>query len=119
MNKKLLSTSVIPPSLETRSRIKRAFLIATGCILVLFAMALRGHPQEPTPPAVLRVESQLVTLDVVVTDTKGNIVKNLDRGDFSIYENGVEQEIRTFDAPQILNPLPERPPKDNSGRDDW
>ena len=51
--------------------------------------------QVPT----LTVNARIVVLDVVVTDAAGNIVTSLKREDFSIYEDGVLQPIRSFQAP--------------------
>jgi VWFA-related protein len=40
---------------------------------------------------------RLVVLDMVVTDAKGNVVTNLKRENFHVEEEGVPQEIETFD----------------------
>jgi VWFA-related protein len=74
--------------------------------------------QNSTAPATLRVRSQLVVLDVVVTDVKGNIVTNLTQGDFSIFENGVQEEVRSFDPPKANTP-PAEVLKDKNGHDHW
>lgn len=54
--------------------------------------------QQSTAPAI-KVNVRLVTLDIVVTDKKGNPVTNLTRDDFKVYEDGQEQTIRTFEPP--------------------
>lgn len=46
----------------------------------------------------LQVKSQLVVLDVVVTNKKGQAVGNLTRDSFKVYENKVQQPILTFEA---------------------
>src|SRR3954463_8808358 len=43
---------------------------------------------------VLRVNTSLVTVPVSVMDRNGRYIPNLGRGDFHIYEDGVEQRIR-------------------------
>lgn len=48
----------------------------------------------------LKVQSQIVQLDVVVTDKQGNIVNNLSKDDFEVYEDDMKQRIRQFEAPQ-------------------
>ena len=48
---------------------------------------------------VLKLKSDLVILDVVATDDKGKVVEGLKKEDFSVYENGVLQTIRTLEAP--------------------
>jgi VWFA-related protein len=67
----------------------------------------------------LRVQSQLVILDVVVTDKAGHLVTNLSRDDFEVSENGTLQEIRNFDAPHKIDTIPVTAPKDKFGREDW
>jgi VWFA-related protein len=48
------------------------------------------------PQAALRVETDLVEVSVVVRDTRGRAVAGLDRGDFTIYDEGKKREITTF-----------------------
>jgi len=61
-------------------------------------------PAEQTGPApgtyTLQVNAQAVVLDVVVTNKKGEIVNNLSKDDFQVYEDKVPQTIRTLDQPQ-------------------
>ncbi len=53
--------------------------------------------QSPTgAPAVLRAESRLVRVDVVVTDKKGNYVRDLTAKDFHVFDNDKEQSIVNF-----------------------
>lgn len=52
----------------------------------------------PTPPVavdddVVKISTNLIQLDVTVTDLKGNIVKDLKPEDFEIYENGQRQKV--------------------------
>jgi Ca-activated chloride channel homolog len=46
----------------------------------------------------LTVNTALVTVPVTVMDRNGNYVPNLQRKDFHVFENGVEQRIRYFAA---------------------
>ena len=53
---------------------------------------------------IVRVETDLVTSDVMVVDDKGKAILGLDRQDFIVTEDGTRQEIGTFslgDAPAI------------------
>jgi VWFA-related protein len=69
-------------------------------ILLSFALAVVAQAQSPQQkPFSLQVSARLVVLDVVVTDKKGVPVTNLKQDDFTIYEDGVEQRIRSFAAP--------------------
>src|SRR5579863_9220176 len=51
---------------------------------------------------VLKVNGELVLTNVVARDTKtGEVVLGLKRSDFSIYENGKQQQIDTFDFESV------------------
>ena len=87
--------------------------------LLSWAMAVSAPAQSAQEALTLRVQSQLVVLDVVVTDKAGHVVTNLTQDDFEVAENGVPQQIRNFDAPGKLGSLPVNAPKDKFGREDW
>ena len=55
-----------------------------------------GSAQQPY---TLHTNVRVVMLDVVVTDQNGKVVDNLKKDDFTIYESGVQQHIRSFDLP--------------------
>ena len=65
----------------------------------LAAAVARSQSQTVPDPYHLKVQTQAVVLDIVVTDRKGNVVPNLTKDDFTVYEDKVPQTIRTFDAP--------------------
>jgi len=67
--------------------------------LLLFALALTPQAQEPLQTTTFQATSNLVVLDVVVTDRSGKVVTNLTRDDFTVREDGVEQTIATFELP--------------------
>jgi VWFA-related protein len=103
-----------------------------GIALMVYTMGAARVPAQGTQPQTdhsiqqgpngamtLHVDSRLVSLDVVVTDDKGNPVPGLAQSDFAIYENGVEQRIRDFDSSQQRPPVPEKPVVDQYGRPDW
>lgn len=72
--------------------------------------AAAGHvPQRPRPSPtptpsevgegdIVRIETDLVTLSATVTDTRGRYVSNLRQSDFTIFEDGVKQELAYFGA---------------------
>jgi VWFA-related protein len=56
----------------------------------------------PAPQVAISVQSNLVSVDAVVTDQDGNVVTGLTRGNFRILDNGQPQQITNFsptDAP--------------------
>src|ERR1700688_4269911 len=63
------------------------------------AAALQSPQQNPTDSqssVVIRKESRLVLVDTVVTDKKGQYVRDLKQNDFKVYEDNKEQAISTF-----------------------
>src|SRR4051794_33456492 len=55
--------------------------------------------ETPAPAAQapsFRVGIELVSLNVTVTDGSGRYVKDLAAADFSVYEDGVKQEVTYF-----------------------
>lgn len=56
-------------------------------------------PRQAPKTATITVNARLVLLDVVVTDKAGNPVRDLTKDDFSIFEDGVKQRIRSFEGP--------------------
>src|ERR1700730_12971612 len=60
-------------------------------------------PPAPQPDApnqasnvVIKKESRLVLVDAVVTDKKGNYIRDLSKSDFKVYEDNKEQAISSF-----------------------
>ena len=67
--------------------------------VALFAAAALGQTPTPRPSAdedVVKISTNLVQIDVSVTDKKGNIVRDLKPEDFEIYENGKKQPVTAF-----------------------
>ena len=62
-----------------------------------------AHAQQPQSASagaadipVIRTETRLVLVDSVVTDKKGNYVRDLTQTDFKVWEDGKEQPITSF-----------------------
>ena len=53
-------------------------------------------PLPADPNTVLRVETNVVLVDAVVTDKKGNYVRDLKQKDFKVWEDNKEQTIKSF-----------------------
>jgi VWFA-related protein len=68
---------------------------------------------------ILRARSQLVVLNPVVLRKDGTPVRNLPQSGFTVYENGIRQTIRNFEAPVNRQSVPAEPQKDKLGRIDW
>jgi len=65
----------------------------TLAVAVSLVVAAAGQP-----PATFHAETRLVVLHVLVTNGHGELVTNLDRGAFSVYEDGRRQSITLFAA---------------------
>jgi VWFA-related protein len=80
-------------------------------LLVLVAMATSSVPQnspvqnqrprkvfpnEQAPEDVLRIDTDLVSVDVTAIDNQGRPVRNLRQGDFKLFSDGVEQTVSFF-----------------------
>ena len=80
-----------------------AFLRALPVLLLLHFHSVHGQSAQPAPAAgadtVLRANTNLVLVDVVVTD-RDRPVHHIDRRRFHIFEDGREQSIATFDEHQ-------------------
>jgi VWFA-related protein len=64
-------------------------------------LAQQGRTAQADTPQTLRVTTRIVVLDVVVTDKKGNLVSHeLTRDDFTVLEDGQQQQVRSFEAPR-------------------
>src|SRR6185436_10079099 len=50
----------------------------------------RVMPADPEPQDVIRIDTDLVPVDVVVTDARGRLVRNLKKEDFKLFEDGSE-----------------------------
>jgi VWFA-related protein len=68
-------------------------------VLALASSLLCGLARAQSVPqgGVLHVDSRLISLDVTVLDKNGNLVNNLNRDDFRIYESGERQAIHDFE----------------------
>src|SRR5882672_8781791 len=76
-------------------------LIVTLAVF-LAAIAVQSQDKKQTKSTddddVIKVTSNLVSLDVIVRDKKGKPLTDLKPEDFTISENGVPQKIEFFDS---------------------
>src|SRR5829696_5237139 len=92
---------------------KRPAALIALALLLLIALAAPGVPQnqDPAPQTqrprkvfpkeqeaedVLRIETDLVSVDVTAMDTTGQPVRNLRQEDFKLYSDGIQQPISFF-----------------------
>jgi VWFA-related protein len=95
-------------------------LIGTICLVSCWMFLQPGlehsvaHAQQPAAPApwdleVIHVETREVLVDAVVTDKKGNYIRDLAQKDFKVWEDGKEQAVTSFtfeESAGSANPKP-------------
>jgi len=80
------------------ARVAALMVLLCGCFMFEGAWMMAQTPNQ-SPSSTLTVTSRLVVLDIVVLDNKGNVVTGLDKSQFTVYEDKVEQRIRNFEGP--------------------
>jgi VWFA-related protein len=89
-------------------------LVCCWIFLELGADHRVAHAQQSTvsstdAPVVIRSETRLVLVDTVVTDKKGNYIRDLAQKDFKVWEDGKEQALTSFsfeESTGSTNPQP-------------
>jgi len=78
---------------------KPALRILVAALLVMASI----HPaaQQQTPAPVFRANLSFVSVDVIVRDRDGKVVRGLTEKDFELIEDGRPQEVRTFTFAEI------------------
>src|SRR5436853_3448758 len=87
-------------------------LLVTAAVF-LGAIPIQSQDKKQTKTSandddVIKVTSNLVSLDVIVKDKKGKAITDLKPEDFTVFENGVPQKIQFFDS--TLSSGPEAQP---------
>jgi VWFA-related protein len=90
---------------QNRLRVTLPFLVLFLCCSVLGPSRAPALPQvvqqsnaqaPPTSPEVIKAQANLVLVDAIATDKKGNYVHDLESKDFHVYEDNQEQKISSF-----------------------
>jgi VWFA-related protein len=76
---------------------RKTFLSAAAWFLLCWSFAAVPGQQEP-PIETLKIETQLVSVPVIVSDRSGHYIPGLRVHDFKLFDNNVEQKISFFDA---------------------
>jgi VWFA-related protein len=95
------------PSLRWARHVNRQRALVGALLLLCTLLLLRArwiNAQAQTQPGrdddeVVRVKSNLVNLDLTVKDKKGRYITDLKAEDFTVYEDGVPQQVMFFDPP--------------------
>src|SRR5712692_12106877 len=78
-----------------------SILTAAGLLLQAAPVLAQQSGQARVNEARIEVTTELVLVNVVAHDKKGNLVRDLKKGDFTLFEDGKKQEISTFDFENV------------------
>ena len=77
-------------------------IAAAGLVLQTAGPALAQQTgQSGGSQARIEVTTELVLVNVVAHDKKGNLIRDLKKGDFTLFEDNKKQEISTFDFENV------------------
>ncbi len=79
----------------------RMFFVLLPLLCVMFTANVFAQDKSAAKPAddeILRVDTQLVDVPLVVTDKSGKALLNLKQSNFVVYEDGKRQEVSDFTA---------------------
>jgi VWFA-related protein len=89
-------------------------------VFFLAAAASSQTGQKPGEEPTIRISTELVQLDVVVTDKNGHVVRGLTKDDFELFESGKKQLITFFELVDTvkgagMKPSQEQRPSEQAG----
>src|SRR5215471_19957096 len=82
--------------------LRRVTTIACSCTLL--AQGPLAHAQQASVPQsapAIRATTELVLVNVVARDKKGNLIRDLKQQDFTVLEDGQKQQVASFDFENI------------------
>ena len=80
-------------------RFRRGFLIVAAFFCLVAALAYAQTQGQP--PLTFGSSIEIINLTVTVTDAQGRLVPGLDREAFSVYEDGVKQDLALFNKDRL------------------
>ena len=92
---------------------RQSILVFVCALLCLVTTATAQQPQPPAttqgqPEVTFKTEVNYVDVDAIVTDARGNFVKNLTKDDFEVREDGKLQKIEMFSYVDLPIERPDR-----------
>src|SRR5271169_4771933 len=87
--------------MKTKPKLGR---VATATLLAWSVVGnlLAQQPQAPVESgARLKVSTEIVLVNVVARDKHGNLIRDLKREDFAVYEDGKKQDLSSFDFENV------------------
>jgi len=87
--------------MQMKTKLGRA-TAATLAAWIAVLNLLAQQPQKPSQPGyVVRVATEVVLVNVIARDKKGNLVRDLKKEDFTVYEDGQKQQLSSFDFENV------------------
>lgn len=95
-----------PPAHKNRSAflLKSFLVIALLMILAANVSKLNAQDKAAQQDQPLRLKAELVEIRAVVTDKKGNVIKNLNKEDFELFDSDRAQNVSFFSAEDLGSP---------------
>ena len=78
-----------------------SFRAAAILMTVLATAGVLAYAQRPAPPKTISVDVDLVLINATVTMPDGRFVTNLDKQNFQLWEDSVEQKIEYFSSEDV------------------
>ncbi|HEY0564359.1 MAG TPA: VWA domain-containing protein [Terriglobales bacterium] len=79
--------------------------LLSGLLCVYLAVPAAAQQQDQQQPEdsgfTIKVQTNLVLVNVVARDKQGNLIRNLKQSDFTVLEEGKPQQIRSFDFENV------------------
>src|SRR3990170_3631636 len=80
---------------------RRRIIAACSAFWLFAGAATNGQQPRPQKPPVFRGTTQVVSVDVIVRDRSGAVVRGLTAADFEVTEDGKPQAISSFTFEEI------------------
>jgi len=103
-----MSTFAKQTSLPGRILLTSLLLVEMMVTMVTVGPGFGQSKKKPEKDDTIRLESDLVTLDAIVTDKDGNYVRDLKAEDFAVYEDGALRKLDFFgsdEKAELTRPL--------------
>jgi VWFA-related protein len=75
---------------------RRILIAVAGVLLAGTSLPAQQTPQQPPPTPAFRTGIDIVSLNVTVTDAAGHYVTDVEQAEFSVFEDGVRQDVTFF-----------------------
>lgn len=82
-------------------RCRPGILTAAAFVLVAAALTRAQSQTQGQPPLTFGAGIEIINLTVTVTDAQGRLVPGLERDAFSVFEDGVKQELALFNKDRL------------------